>query len=34
VAVAIVEAAAGHGGLPDDVRAILHDACPPGRSTS
>jgi hypothetical protein len=29
VAVAITESAAGHGRLPDDIRAILHDACPP-----
>jgi hypothetical protein len=29
VAVAIASSAAGQGGLPDDVRAILHDACPP-----
>ncbi|MGY1724555.1 ANTAR domain-containing protein [Blastococcus sp. SYSU DS0533] len=30
VAQAITASAAGHGGLPEDVRAILHDACPPG----
>jgi hypothetical protein len=29
VAVAITESAAGHGGLPEDIRAILRDACPP-----
>ncbi|MCF6746591.1 ANTAR domain-containing protein, partial [Blastococcus sp. KM273128] len=29
VAQAITASAAGHGGLPDDVRAILRDACPP-----
>jgi hypothetical protein len=29
VAVAITESAAGHGTLPDDIRSILHDACPP-----
>jgi PAS domain S-box-containing protein len=29
VAVAITESAAGHGGLPADIRAILQDACPP-----
>lgn len=31
VAVAITESAAGHGGLPEDIRAILRDACPPSR---
>lgn len=29
VAVAITESASGHGGLPDDIRSILRDACPP-----
>jgi hypothetical protein len=29
VAVALTESAAGHGRLPDDISAILHDACPP-----
>ena len=29
VARAITESASGHGRLPDDIRAILHDACPP-----
>jgi len=29
VAVAITESASGHGRLPDDIRGILHDACPP-----
>ncbi|WP_222192598.1 PAS and ANTAR domain-containing protein [Modestobacter italicus] len=33
VAVAIVESASGRSQLPDDVREILHDACPPARST-
>ncbi|WP_299955315.1 PAS and ANTAR domain-containing protein [uncultured Modestobacter sp.] len=33
VAVAIVESASGRSPLPDDVREILHDACPPARST-
>jgi hypothetical protein len=32
VAVSIIESASGHSTLPDDVREILHDACPPGRS--
>jgi PAS domain-containing protein len=32
VAVAIIESASGHRPLPDDVREILHDACPPGRT--
>jgi len=32
VAVAIIDSASGHGSLPDDVREILHDACPPGRT--
>ena len=31
VAVAITESAAGHGGLPEDIRTILRDACPPSR---
>ena len=31
VAVAITESASGHGNLPDDVRAIIRDACPPAR---
>jgi AmiR/NasT family two-component response regulator len=30
VAVALTESAAGHGRLPEDISAILHDACPPG----
>lgn len=29
VALAITESAAGHGRLPDDIRTILRDACPP-----
>ena len=33
VAVSIIESASGHRPLPDDVRDILHDACPPSRST-
>jgi hypothetical protein len=33
VAVSIIESASGHSPLPDDVREILHDACPPSRST-
>jgi hypothetical protein len=32
VAVAIIDSATGHRPLPDDVREILHDASPPGRS--
>ncbi|MCZ2818862.1 MULTISPECIES: PAS and ANTAR domain-containing protein [unclassified Modestobacter] len=32
VAVAIVDSASGRHPLPDDVREILHDASPPGRS--
>ncbi|MBB3676833.1 PAS and ANTAR domain-containing protein [Modestobacter versicolor] len=32
VAVAIIDSASGHNPLPDDVRDILHDACPPGRA--
>ena len=31
VAGAIIDSASGSRPLPDDVRAILHDACPPGR---
>jgi hypothetical protein len=31
VATAITASASGHGGLPADIRAILHDACPPTR---
>jgi hypothetical protein len=31
VAVAITESASGHGSLPDDVRSIIRDACPPAR---
>jgi hypothetical protein len=34
VAVSIIESACGHSTLPDDVREILHDACPPGRTTA
>jgi hypothetical protein len=33
VAVSIIDSATGRGALPADVRAILHDACPPGRPT-
>jgi hypothetical protein len=33
VAVAITESASGHGVLPADIRAILHDACPPTGAT-
>lgn len=33
VAQVITDSASGHGRLPDDVRAIVRDACPPGRST-
>jgi PAS domain-containing protein len=29
VALAITESACGHGRLPEDIRAILQDACPP-----
>ncbi|TFV64079.1 ANTAR domain-containing protein [Geodermatophilus sp. DF01-2] len=29
VAVAIVESAAGHAGLPGDIQALLRDVCPP-----
>jgi hypothetical protein len=29
VALAITESAAGHGRLPDDIRTIIRDACPP-----
>jgi len=32
VAVTIIESASGRSSLPDDVREILHDACPPGRA--
>ncbi|MCZ2836191.1 PAS and ANTAR domain-containing protein [Modestobacter sp. VKM Ac-2985] len=32
VAVAIIDSASGRHPLPDDVREILHDASPPGRS--
>ena len=32
VAVSIIESASGHCPLPDDVRDILHDACPPSHS--
>ena len=31
VAVSIIESASGHRPLPEDVREILHDACPPSR---
>ena len=34
VAVSIIESASGRTQLPDDVRAILHDACPPSRATA
>jgi hypothetical protein len=34
VALVITESASGHGRLPDDVRAIVRDACPPGRSSA
>jgi AmiR/NasT family two-component response regulator len=33
VAVSIIESASGRTPLPGDVREILHDACPPSRST-
>ena len=33
VAVSIIESASGHRPLPGDVREILHDACPPSRSS-
>jgi PAS domain-containing protein len=33
VAVTIIESASGQRPLPDDVREILHDACPPSRTT-
>ncbi len=33
VAVCIIESASGRSALPEDVRSILHDACPPSRST-
>ena len=29
VAVAIVESAAGHAGLPEDIQALMRDVCPP-----
>jgi hypothetical protein len=32
VAQALTESASGHARLPDDVRAILRDACPPEKS--
>jgi len=32
VAVSIIDSASGQRPLPDDVREILHDACPPARS--
>lgn len=32
VAQAITDSASGHTRLPDDVCAIIRDACPPGRS--
>src|SRR4051794_22947977 len=32
VAVSIIDSASGRSQLPDDVREILHDACPPGRA--
>jgi hypothetical protein len=31
VAEAITRSAAGHGSLPDDIRTIVRDACPPSR---
>jgi hypothetical protein len=34
VAVSIIESASGRSALPDDVREILHDACPPSSSTA
>jgi hypothetical protein len=33
VAVSIIESASGRRPLPDDVREILHDACPPSHGT-
>jgi PAS domain-containing protein len=33
VAVCVIESASGRTPLPDDVREILHDACPPSRHT-
>jgi hypothetical protein len=33
VAVSLIDSATGRGALPADVRAILHDACPPARAT-
>jgi len=29
VAVAIVESAAGHAGLPEDIQGLMRDVCPP-----
>jgi AmiR/NasT family two-component response regulator len=29
VAVAITESAAGHASLPDDIRGLIRDVCPP-----
>jgi hypothetical protein len=34
VALSVIESASGRRPLPDDVREILHDACPPSRSTA
>jgi AmiR/NasT family two-component response regulator len=34
VAVAMIDSASGSRPLPDDVREILHDACPPARTTA
>lgn len=34
VAAVITESASGHGRLPDDVRAIVRDACPPSGSSA
>jgi hypothetical protein len=34
IATAIIESASGGTPLPADVRAILHDACPPGSATA
>jgi hypothetical protein len=34
VAASVVESATGQRPLPDDVREILHDACPPRRATA
>ena len=33
VSVSIIASATGRSTLPDDVRAILHDACPPSRAS-